>query len=195
MISAIVLAAGLSKRMELGNKLLLEKNKITIIENTIREVKASKVDEIIVVLGKDSAIFKKKINDKTIVYVTNKDYSKGISTSIKKGLEKVNKKSIATIICLGDMPSIKTSTYNEIIDKFYNSKNQNIIPYFKSMQGNPVLFNKVYFEKLKEIKGDKGAKFLIKKYSKDFLKLQLTDQYILKDIDNAAQYYRYLDNE
>ena len=60
MISAIVLAAGLSKRMELGNKLLLEKNKITIIENTIREVKASKVDEIIVVLGKDSAIFKKK---------------------------------------------------------------------------------------------------------------------------------------
>ena len=195
MISAIVLAAGLSKRMELGNKLLLEKNKITIIENTIRKVKASKVDEIIVVLGKDSAIFKKKINDKTIVYVTNKDYSKGISTSIKKGLEKVNKKSIAAIICLGDMHSIKTVTYNKIIDKFYNSKNQNIIPYFKSMQGNPVLFNKVYFEKLKEIKGDKGAKFLIKKYSKDFLKLQVTDQYILKDIDNAAQYYRYLDNE
>lgn len=195
MISAIVLAAGLSKRMKLGNKLLLEKNKITIIENTIREVKASKAAEIIVVLGKDSAIFKKKINDKTIVYVTNKDYNNGISTSIKKGLEKVNKKSIATIICLGDMPSIKTDTYNKIIDKFYNSKNQNIIPYFNSMQGNPVLFNKVYFEKLKEIKGDNGAKFLIKKYSKDFLKLQVTDQYILKDIDNADQYYGYLDNE
>ena len=187
MISAIVLAAGLSKRMKLGNKLLLEKNKITIIENTIREVKASKAAEIIVVLGKDSAIFKKKINDKTIVYVTNKDYNNGISTSIKKGLEKVNKKSIATIICLGDMPSIKTVTYNKIIDKFYNSKNRNIIPYFKSMQ--------VYFEKLKEIKGDNGAKFLIKKYSKDFLKLQVTDQYILKDIDNADQYYGYLDNE
>ncbi len=195
MISAIVLAAGLSKRMELGNKLLLEKNKITIIENTIRGVKASKIDEIIVVLGKDSAIFKKKINDKTIVYVINRNYSNGISTSIKKGLEKVNKKSIATIICLGDMPSIKTSTYDKIIDTFYNSQNKNIIPYFKSIQGNPVLFNKVYFEKLKEIKGDKGAKFLIEKHSKDFLKLQVTDQYILKDIDNAAQYYGYLDNE
>ena len=53
MISAIILAAGLSKRMKLGNKLLLEKNNVPIIKTTLERVAASKVNEIIVVLGKD----------------------------------------------------------------------------------------------------------------------------------------------
>ena len=37
MISAIILAAGLSKRMELGNKLLLEKNNVPIIKTNVRK--------------------------------------------------------------------------------------------------------------------------------------------------------------
>ena len=51
MISAIILAAGLSKRMKLGNKLLLEKNNIPIINMTLERVVDSKVNEIINVGG------------------------------------------------------------------------------------------------------------------------------------------------
>ena len=55
MISAIILAAGKSERMELGNKLLLETKNSTIIQTTIRKIKASKVNEIVLVLGKEDS--------------------------------------------------------------------------------------------------------------------------------------------
>ena len=42
MVSAIILAAGMSKRMRLGNKLMLEKNNIPIIIHTIKNVFKSK---------------------------------------------------------------------------------------------------------------------------------------------------------
>ena len=195
MISAIILAAGSSKRMKLGNKLLLEKENTTIIENTLKNIKASKVNEIIVVLGKEVATFKKKINDNNIKYVTNHDYKSGISSSIKKGVKNINKKSTALIICLADMPLIKTSTYNQIITSFYKNKNKNIIPFFKKHKGNPVLFDKLYFNRLMKLNGDKGAKFLIKKNPTDFFHLAVLDKNILIDIDNDEQYYNFLKNE
>ena len=88
MISAIILAAGLSKRMKLGNKLLLEKNNVPIIKTTLERVAASKVNEIIVVLGKDSSLIKNKVNDKRVKFVINIDYRNGISSSIKKRIKK-----------------------------------------------------------------------------------------------------------
>ncbi len=194
MISAIILAAGLSKRMKLGNKLLLKKNNTTIIQKTFQNIKSSKVNEIIIVLGKDPEIFKKEIKDKNITFTINQNYHTGMSSSIKKGLEKIDQRSIATLICLGDMPLIKTSTYNKIIDTFYKNKEKNIIPYFENKKGNPVLFNKFFFKKLKMVEGDNGAKFFIKKNFESFLKLAVIDQGVIKDIDNDEQYYSFLNN-
>ena len=127
MISAIILAAGLSKRMELGNKLLLEKKETPIIKITLDKIKAAKVKEIIIVLGKNSKSFKNVIEDKSVKLFFNSNYKNGISSSIKKGIEKVDNSCEGALICLADMPSIKTSTYNKIIDAFYKYKKQNEI--------------------------------------------------------------------
>ena len=195
MISAIILAAGLSKRMKLGNKLLLEKNNIPIINMTLERVVDSKVNEIIVVLGRDSSLIEKKINNKKVKFVINMDYRSGISSSIKKGLKKVNKNNIGAMICLADMPLIQTSTYNQIIQTYYQNNNKNIIPYFQNTRGNPVLFDKLYFKDLMEIEGDEGARVLIKKHPEIFFNLAVLDQGIIQDIDDAKQYYDFLKNE
>ena len=195
MISAIILAAGQSKRMELGNKLLLEKDNIPIIKKTFKRVAASNVNEIIVVLGKDSSLLKKKISDKNVIFINNKNYRNGISSSIKKGIEKVSKDSIGAMICLADMPLIKTSTYNQIMQTYYQNNRKNIIPYFQHTRGNPVLFDKIYFKDLMKIKGDEGARELIKKSPEDFFNLTVSDLGIIKDIDDANQYYKFLKNE
>ena len=195
MISAIILAAGLSKRMELGNKLLLEKKETPIIKITLDNIKAAKVKEIIIVLGKNSKSFKNVIEDKSVKLFFNSNYKNGISSSIKKGIEKVDNSCEGALICLADMPSIKTSTYNKIIDAFYKYKKQNIIPYFNKKKGNPVLFSKSYFKYITNITGDVGARNLIRKYKKDFKKLTVTDVGILEDIDNKEQYYNFIRDE
>ena len=195
MISAIILAAGLSKRMELGNKLLLEKKETPIIKITLDKIKAAKVKEIIIVLGKNSKSFKNVIEDKSVKLFFNSNYKNGISSSIKKGIEKVDNSCEGALICLADMPSIKTSTYNKIIDAFYKYKKQNIIPYFNKKKGNPVLFSKSYFKYITNITGDVGARNLIRKNKKDFKKLTVTDEGILEDIDNNEQYYNFIKDE
>ena len=196
MISSIILAAGQSKRMLLGNKLLLEKNNIPIIKTTLEKIKASKVQEIIIVLGKDSELILNKIKSPDLIVSINKNFNDGISSSIKNGIKNIDSSSLGVMICLGDMPLIKTSTYNKIIDAFYNYNNKNIIPCFnKNRKGNPVLFARSYFEKLMKIKGDEGAKKLIHNKPNDFIKISIPDRGILEDIDNEQQYYSFIQNE
>ena len=46
-----------------------------------------------------------------------------------------------------------------------------------------------------EIEGDEGARILIKKHPESFFNLTVLDQGIIKDIDDANQYYEFLKNE
>ncbi len=192
MISAIILAAGESKRMTLGNKLLLRKNNVPLIKITFENIKASKVDNISIVLGKNLQSIKSIISDQNVKFLKNNDYKNGISTSIKKGIENLNPASKGVLICLGDMPLIKTSTYNEIIDAFYKSNNRSVIPYFKKKRGNPILFSQLHFKELLSISGDNGAKFIINKKKNEFLSISVSDEGVLFDIDNKKQFKSFI---
>ena len=60
---------------------------------------------------------KKNIN---FLILINENYNDGISSSIKSGFEKINQKSIAAIVCLGDMPMINSDIYNsELMEHQY----------------------------------------------------------------------------
>ena len=192
MISAIILAAGESKRMTLGNKLLLRKNNVPLIKITFENIKASKVDNISIVLGKNLQSIKSIISDQNVKFLKNNDYQNGISTSIKKGIENLSPASRGVLICLGDMPLIKTDTYNEIIDAFYKSNNRSVIPYFKKKRGNPILFSQLHFKELLSISGDNGAKFIINKKKNEFLSISVSDEGVLLDIDNKTQFKSFI---
>ena len=71
MISAILLAAGQSKRMNGDNKLIKKYNKKYLINHIIGTLIKSKVDKIIVVLGFQSSKVKKIIvkNKKLILFL------------------------------------------------------------------------------------------------------------------------------
>ena len=76
-------------------------------------------------------------------------------------------RSNGVMICLADMPKITSKTYNILIGKFkkfYNSTTPLIIlPEYNGKTGNPVILSNHFFSELKEISGDIGAKYLIKK--------------------------------
>ena len=90
MIKAILLAAGQSKRMKSENKLIkLYKNK-PLINYSLNVLKKSKVNKIIIVLGHQHKEVKKIIKkNKKIIFTYNKNYKKGMASSIKIGLKKI----------------------------------------------------------------------------------------------------------
>ena len=187
MISAILLAAGQSKRMNGENKLTKEIQGIPLIKHSIKNILASSIDELIIVLGHQKETIEKLINkNEKIKFVFNKDFESGMSSSIKTGLDHLSKKTEAFFICLGDMPMVNSYIYNQLI-KSKDSK-EIIIPTYKGQQGNPVLFTKSMKEKIFNISGDAGAKKILELNKDKILNLELNDQSITKGFDTQDNF-------
>lgn len=198
-VCGLILAAGLSSRMAIGNKLLLKVKHLTIIEKTIKNLYNSNLDSFFVILGYQSHLLSKVLKNFKITLIINNSYKEGISSSIKKGISLIDHKNNGVMICLADMPKITSKIYNILIEefkKFYNTNTPLIIlPEFNGQTGNPVILSNHFFSELKEISGDIGAKYLIKKNKKYIKKVNISESSILEDIDDLEKYKEFIKDE
>jgi len=187
MISAILLAAGESQRMNGENKLAKKINGIPLIKHSVKNILESSIDELIIVLGHQDKIIKNIINkNKKIKFIFNDRYKSGMASSIKTGLKNLSSKTQYFFICMGDMPMVNKKTYNQIILK---SKNKEIVvPAYKNQQGNPVLFSISMKKKIMDIEGDIGAKKIIEKNKDKVLIFKINDQGIVKNYNTLESF-------
>ena len=189
MITAILLAAGQSKRLKGENKLCkLYKGK-PLINHILFSLIKSKVNKIIVVLGFEHLKIKMKLlRSKKINFVINKNYKKGMSSSIKTGLKKLPKNSQGFLIVLGDMPNITKTTINKICSLIARSDKEIILPKFKNRTGNPIGFKQSMIKNIYKIKGDRGAKNIIKKNNKKIKFLNINSKSILVNLNTKRNF-------
>ena len=189
MIKVILLAAGLSKRMKSENKLIkLYKNK-PLINYSLNVLKKSKANKIIIVLGHQYKEVRKIIKkNKKIIFTYNKNYKKGMASSIKMGLKKVSKNDDGFIVAQSDMPFVKQSDINKICRSIKNKKFLVHVLKYKNRLGNPIGFDISLIKKFKNIKGQFGAKFMVKRLKNrtNFIKTMSIKSF--KDFDKASDF-------
>ena len=189
MIKAILLAAGQSKRMKSENKLIkLYKNK-PLINYSLNVLKKSKVNKIIIVLGHQHKEVKKIIKkNKKIIFTYNKNYKQGMASSIKTGLKKISKNDKGFIIAQSDMPFVKQSDINKICRSINSKKFLVHALKYKNRLGNPIGFDSSLIKKFKNIKGQFGAKFMVKRLKNrtNFIKTKSIKSF--KDFDKASDF-------
>ncbi len=187
MISAILLAAGQSKRMVGENKLAKKIQGVPLIKHSVKNILASSVDELIIVLGYQKEIIEKLIDkNNKIKCVFNKDFESGMASSIKTGIDNLSDKTEAFFICLGDMPMVNHDIYNQLIKSKDNK--EIIVPTYKGQQGNPVLFDKSMKETVMNITGDVGAKKILELNKDKILNLEINDQSITKGFNTQDDF-------
>ena len=188
MISAILLAAGQSKRMNGKNKLTKEIQGIPLIKLSVKNILASSINELIVVLGHQKEIIEKLIDkNEKIKFVFNKNFESGMASSIKTGLNNLSEKTEAFFICLGDMPMVSPDIYNQLIKSKDNKKI--IVPTYKGQQGNPVLFDKSMKEKVLDITtGYIGAKKILELNRNKILNVEVGNQSVRKDFNTKDDF-------
>ena len=187
MISAILLAAGQSKRMDGENKLTKEIQGVPLIKHSVKNILATSIDELIIVLGYQKEIIEKLIDkNNKIKFVFNKDFENGMASSIKTGLDNLSEKTEAFFICLGDMPMVNHDIYNQLIKSKDNK--EIIVPTYKGQQGNPVLFDKSMKETVMNITGDVGAKKILELNKDKILNLEINDQNITKGFNTQGDF-------
>lgn len=182
-VAAVVLAAGMSRRMGTP-KQLLRIGSETILERTLNNVRASNVSEIILVLGYAADEVRKTVAMQGLKVVINPDHQQGMGTSLRSGLAAVSAGATAALIVLADQPGVSSETLNHLIEGHQEHKPQVIIPMYQGFRGNPVLLDRSVFTEVQALKGDVGCRGIFGDHTEDILKLPVDDPGILLDIDS-----------
>ena len=189
MISAILLAAGQSKRMGGDNKLIKKYNKKYLINHIIGTLIKSKVNKIIVVLGfQKSKVRKIIVKNKKINFVFNKNYKSGMASSIKTGLKRISEKSIGFLIVQADMPLISKKIIDSLCYAIRNSNKEIVAPIYKKNMGNPIGFKRSMTRILNKTSGDSGAKKMIKRNKKNLGLIRVNSKSIFKDFNTQRDF-------
>ena len=189
MISAILLAAGRSKRLQGENKLIKKFKSKSLINHILKSLIKSKVNKIIVVLGHENRKIKKvTLKSKKITFVVNSQYFKGISASIKCGLKKISKINTGFLIVHADMPLVSKTILNTLCLALKNKNKEIFVPVYKKKVGNPLAFKYSMIKSLKKIRGDKGAKKLIRSNKSKVQLVKIKSKSILVDFDQLKDF-------
>ena len=189
MIKAILLAAGQSKRIKSENKLTKLYKKKPLLNHSLKALHKSKVNKVIIVLGHQQNKIKKviKMNKKNILSF-NKNFRKGMASSIKVGLKKVSKNDKGFIVVQSDMPFIKSSDINKIYNSIKSKKFLVHVLKFRNKVGNPIGFDISVVKKFKRIKGDFGAKFMVQRLKNETKFIKINNLKSFKDFDKASDF-------
>ena len=187
MLSAILLAAGQSRRMG-RPKQLMPLGQSTLLERAVDNLLNSSVDETIVVLGHKAQEIGKKIAFKPVKIALNPDYQKGMSSSVAAGLAELNPESQAVMLALADQPLVASATINRLIAAFNSNDKGIALPTHRGRRGHPVIFSIKYRGELLELKGDIGGREIVKNHPDDVLEVPVDSESVISDIDTQDDY-------
>ena len=189
MIKAILLAAGQSKRLKGENKLIKKFKNKPLINHSLTRLIKSKVKKIVIVLGYQNKEIKKIVKkNKKNIFVINKKFGLGMSSSIKVGLRKISKKDNGFIIVQSDMPFIRTSDINKIYNSISKKRHLVHALKFKNKIGNPIGFDSSVLTKFKRMRGDVGAKFMVKRLKNNTNFIKVLSERVFKDLDSRKDF-------
>ena len=172
-IGIVILAAGASRRLGQPKQLIPYLDKF-LIQHIIEVAIHSSCKSIIVVLGAYKDKIKPHLTHFDIHIAFNEKWSQGMSTSIQCGLNHIQKLESnldGFILMLCDQPFVSTNLINQLVEKYHKKNSLIVASQYNDIVGVPALFDKSLFPEILNLKGDIGAKKLIRLYDKDVVKI------------------------
>ena len=190
MVTAILLAAGSSKRMGASNKLLLPWQGKTILSSTAEHILAAGFEEIILVTGHEAAAVEANVANLPVHIIHNPHYTTGMTSSIQSGISIAH--GHGYMICLADMVLITPPEYRLLATAFEQQYPHDphciIIPEYQGKKGNPVIFSAGWREAILQHPEEEGCRTLVRSHPEHHFYVPMTTLHILKDIDFPEDY-------
>lgn len=178
----IVLAAGSGKRFG-GDKLNAVVRNRTLYELTLDRISAFGSFPAYIVTGSEKIA--SAAAERGIGVVWNHEPEKGISFSLRLGLEYIldchpGLQGVLFSVC--DQPGLETATLQQIFNTGRLHPGSIVCAGNGRRTGNPVLWDRKYFQDLLNLSGDEGGRQLLRN-CQDSLRIVQADAEELKDID------------
>lgn len=181
-VLAAVLAAGASTRFGSAKQLAKFGNQ-TLIEHVQTVLLSSTVDGVVVVLGSDVEAIRQHMFPEVDVLV-NENWNEGIAASIRLVADFADShKASHLLLLVCDQPFVSSCLVDKIVAISMFETDKIIACRYGDTFGVPALFPRQFFSSLVALKGDTGAKSIIKQTAE----VELVDfPEGLVDIDSQA---------
>ena len=190
MISAILLAAGQSKRMG-QPKMLLPWDQSTVIEQVITTFLKAGVEDLIVVTGGAREQVERVISPYPVRKVYNNHHVAGeMLSSIQCALSVMRDDSEATLIGLGDQPQIQESSVRLICEEYRDNLSPLIVPSFQMRRGHPWLVARPLWNEILALRPPESTRDLLNRHANEIRYVSVDTPSVLADLDTPEDYQR-----
>jgi molybdenum cofactor cytidylyltransferase len=190
-IGAIVLAAGMSRRMG-QPKLLLPWGTHTILAHILTTLTDAGVTPILVVLGGFGEKIREITQDFSVTLVENPDYAGSeMISSLKIGLTSAKELKLSSVfIVLGDQPMLSLKTLHDLQEEYLSTGQPIIIPSYHMKRGHPWIICKELWDEVIHLPDSQTLREFLNQHQADIQYLNVDDPDILKDIDTWEDYIK-----
>jgi len=173
MIAAVVLAAGASSRLGSPKQLAMLGTE-TLLERAVRVAREAECWPVIV-LGASAVLIQERCSLDEAQIVVNEDWASGMGSSIGCGVKAVgNADGVVVMTC--DMPAVSSAHLRSLIDCGEVAASG-----YAGRRGVPAYFPAAFFSELMKLRGDAGARELLRQARV----VELADGEL--DVDTAAE--------
>jgi molybdenum cofactor cytidylyltransferase len=192
-MAAVVLAAGLSRRMG-SFKLLLPWDGHTVIGQVVTTLAAAGLSPILAVVGHRAGEVAAALAGSGAMVVANPRYAEGeMISSIQAGLAALADSPAgiaATLLCLGDQPQLQAETVCAVLAAGAAGGCQKVvIPSYEMRAGHPILLPRWLWPEI--MAGPPDLRSVLKAHREQTLYLAVDTPAVLADLDTPADYARW----
>ena len=197
MITAIILAAGQSKRMG-QPKMLLPWGETTVLGQVIETIQRVGVDQIMVITGGAREKVEKLVIQHGLRVVHNEDYeSSGMISSLQCGIRILrdsvgdeHRLSEAALICLGDQPQIREGIACAVVNRFIETGASLVIPSYRMRRGHPWLVSSMHWDEILQMKKTKTPRDFLSLHASEIDYISVDDPSVITDLDTFEDYLK-----
>jgi molybdenum cofactor cytidylyltransferase len=194
-VAAIVLAAGLSRRMG-RPKMFLPWGKTTVIQKVVQELEYVGLPRILVVAGGYHKEMELALEGSRAELIINPEYAKTeMLVSFQTGLRYLlkdntldNRKVNAALVVLGDQPQIEAQVIQSILSVYTRTGKEIIVPSFQNRRGHPWLVSRALWLDILSMPADQSLRTFLNRNNGTIHYIECNCPSILKDLDTLQDW-------
>jgi len=200
MITALILAAGASRRMG-QPKMLLPWGDETVLTHVISVFQKAGVDDVLVVTGGAKDEVENLIARLNVRMTHNPEYAtEEMLSSIQCGIRTFNltppplsceERGAAMLIGLGDQPQVQERSVRMVCDAFRESKSNLVVPSYRMRRGHPWLVAQSLWDELLKMRAPQSPRDLLNAHADQIHYVDIDEPTILADLDTPSDYEKW----
>lgn len=191
MIAAVVLAAGLSRRMG-RPKLVLPWGETTVIGQVVDVLLEAGASPVVVVSGGAHAQVEQALLGRPVRLAFNPRFAEDqMIVSLQTGLAELPDSIEATLVALGDQPQIERQVARAVMIEYQTSRAALVVPSYQMRRGHPWLVDRTLWPALIALHPPDTLRDFLSTHAGQIRYLAVETASVLQDLDTPEDYERY----